>query len=183
METFSALLALCAGNYLVTGEFPAQRWVTRSFDVFFDLHLNERLSEQSWGWWFETALPHYDVIVLLFHQSWPLWEALPLQLKVTGWKILNHFKVFDLKVNNHEYNAMNVVQYFGIWMTIRPSYEISMSGNFIKKSMNSHLFTYIERDRNGERDTVRDIDSQKDRAKMERSYGYTCMDNSFTNWV
>ena len=37
METFSALLALCAGNPPVTGEFPSQRPVTRSFDVFFDL--------------------------------------------------------------------------------------------------------------------------------------------------
>ena len=37
METFSALLALCVGNSLVTGEFPAQRPVTRSFDVLFDL--------------------------------------------------------------------------------------------------------------------------------------------------
>ena len=51
METFSALLALCAGNSPVSGEFPAQRPVTRSFDVFFDLHL---MSKHSWGWWFET---------------------------------------------------------------------------------------------------------------------------------
>ena len=43
METFSALLALCAG-----------RPVTRSFDVFFDLRLNKRSSKQSWGWWFQT---------------------------------------------------------------------------------------------------------------------------------
>ena len=41
---------------LVTGEFPAQRPVTRSFDVFYDLRLNKRLSKQSWGWWFETHL-------------------------------------------------------------------------------------------------------------------------------
>ena len=34
METFSALLALCAGNSPVTREFPPQRPVTRSFDVF-----------------------------------------------------------------------------------------------------------------------------------------------------
>ena len=54
METFSALLALCAGSSPVSGEFPAQRPVTRSFDVFFDLRLNKRLSKQSWGWWFET---------------------------------------------------------------------------------------------------------------------------------
>ena len=46
METFSALLALCAGNSPVIGEFPAQRPVTRSFDVFFDLRQNKRLSEQ-----------------------------------------------------------------------------------------------------------------------------------------
>ena len=54
METFSALLAIWAGNSPVTGEFPAQKPVTRSFDVFFDLRLNSRLSKQSWGWWFET---------------------------------------------------------------------------------------------------------------------------------
>ena len=55
MKTISALLALCAGNSPVTGEFPTQRPVTRSFDVFFDLRLNKRLSKQSWGWWFETT--------------------------------------------------------------------------------------------------------------------------------
>ena len=54
METFSALLDLCAGNSPVTGEFPPQRPVMRSFDVFFDLRLNKRLSKQSWDWWFET---------------------------------------------------------------------------------------------------------------------------------
>ena len=54
METFSALLAICAGNSPVPGEFPAQRPVTRSFDVFFDLRLNKRLSKQSRGWWIET---------------------------------------------------------------------------------------------------------------------------------
>ena len=54
METFSALLAICAGNSPVPSEFSAQRPVTRSFDVFFDLRLNKRLSKQSWGWWFAT---------------------------------------------------------------------------------------------------------------------------------
>ena len=54
METFSALLALFAGNSLVFGEFPSQRPVTRGFDVFFDLRLNKRLSKQPRRWWFET---------------------------------------------------------------------------------------------------------------------------------
>ena len=52
METFSALLALCAGNSPVTGEFPSQRPVTRSFGVFFDLRLKKRLSKRTWCWWF-----------------------------------------------------------------------------------------------------------------------------------
>ena len=54
METFSALLAICAGNSPVPGEFPTQRPVTRSFDVYFDLRPDKRLRKQSWGWWFET---------------------------------------------------------------------------------------------------------------------------------
>ena len=54
METFSALLALCAGNSSVTGEFPTHKPVTRGFYVFFDLRVGKRLRNQSWGWWFET---------------------------------------------------------------------------------------------------------------------------------
>ena len=53
-ENISVLLAFCAGNSPVAGEFPSQRPVTRNFDVFFDLRMNKRLSKQSWGWWFET---------------------------------------------------------------------------------------------------------------------------------
>ena len=54
IETFSALLAICAGNSPVTGEFPAQWPVTRSFDVIFDMRLNKQLRKQSRGWWSET---------------------------------------------------------------------------------------------------------------------------------
>ena len=54
METFSALLAFCVGNSPVPGEFPAQRPVTRIFDIFFDLRLNKQFTKQSWGWWYET---------------------------------------------------------------------------------------------------------------------------------
>ena len=41
------------GNSPVTGEFSSQRPVTRNFDVFFDLHLNKRLSKQSRRRWLE----------------------------------------------------------------------------------------------------------------------------------
>ena len=44
METFSALLAICSPGI---DEFPAQRPVTRSFAVFFDLRLNKPLSEKN----------------------------------------------------------------------------------------------------------------------------------------
>ena len=77
METFFALLAISAGNSPVTGEFPAQRPMTRSFNVFFGLRLNIRLSEQPRGWWFETqSRPlwcHCNVIGMDFSGSSPLW--------------------------------------------------------------------------------------------------------------
>ena len=66
METFSAILALCAGNSPFTGEFPAQRPVTHSFNVFLGLRLNKRLRKQSWGWWFEapsSSLWHHCNVV------------------------------------------------------------------------------------------------------------------------
>ena len=50
-----------ASQTLTPGEFPAQRPVTRSFDVFFDLRLNKPLSKQPRGWWFETP-------------TWSLWR-------------------------------------------------------------------------------------------------------------
>ena len=75
MKTYSVLLALCAGNSPVTGEFPAQKPVTRSVNVFFDLRLNKRLSKQSWGWWFETPSRslwcHCDVLE-------PLSKSMPI---------------------------------------------------------------------------------------------------------
>ena len=64
METFSALLALCAENSPVTGEFPSQRPVTQSFDVFFDLRLNKRLSKPNpEAGDLRRQRAHYDVIV------------------------------------------------------------------------------------------------------------------------
>ena len=84
MEAFSAQLAICAGNSPVPGEFPAQRPVTRSFDVFFDLRLNKWLCKQSWGWWFETL-------------SCPLWRhcnGVPLyDIRHPNWVVEKHILV------------------------------------------------------------------------------------------
>ena len=59
METFSVLLAFCGGNLPVTSEFPAQRSVMWSFDVFFDLRLNQHLSKQ----WRRSLI--WDAIALI----------------------------------------------------------------------------------------------------------------------
>ena len=57
MEIFSALLAVSAGNSSVTGEFPSQRPMTRNFDVSFDLHPNQQLSNDGdAGDWDAVAL-------------------------------------------------------------------------------------------------------------------------------
>ena len=49
---FRVTCPLC-GEFTGPGEFPAQRPATRSFDVFFDLLMNKRLSKQPLDLWFE----------------------------------------------------------------------------------------------------------------------------------
>ena len=67
-------------------EFTGHRWnprirpVTRSFDVFFDMRLNKRLSKQSSVWWFETPsrslLRHYNE---RWHNATTYWLISPLR--------------------------------------------------------------------------------------------------------
>ena len=73
METFSVLLAICVGNSPVPGEFPAQRPVTQSFDVFFDLRRNKQLIKQSMNGEagdLRRHRGHYGVIVIIFVNAW-----------------------------------------------------------------------------------------------------------------
>ena len=63
METFSTLLAICAGNSPVPGEFPAQRPVTQSFDVSFariNGCVNNREADD-----LRRHRGHYDVNVMI----------------------------------------------------------------------------------------------------------------------
>ena len=55
METYFALLDLCVGHSPVVGEFPSQRPMMRSFDVFCRLHPHKRLSKQLIRRWFEVS--------------------------------------------------------------------------------------------------------------------------------
>ena len=77
MATFSALLAFWVRNSLVTGEFPSQRPVMRSSDVFFHLRLNKRLNKQSWGWWFQTPS-----LSLWRHSMKSQWNLSQMQLHI-----------------------------------------------------------------------------------------------------
>ena len=69
METFSALLAICAGNSPVPGEFPTQRPVTQSFDIFFDLRLNNGWVNNREVGDLRRYRTHYDVAVTVRHQA------------------------------------------------------------------------------------------------------------------
>ena len=113
MDTFSALLALCAGNSLVTGEFPSQRPVTRSFNVYFDLCLNKRLCKQSIRRWFETPLSRHckrNITLHLCQWYMPICIYVPssktncmLFLRGVAWR--------HIISNNDEYDLVNTVFY------------------------------------------------------------------------
>ena len=131
METFSALLAICAGNSLVPGEFPAQRPVTRNFDVFFDLRLNKRLSKQWWGWWFET----------LSHSLWRHRNddfQLPYGISSKGpecwqWKQLHqgvHFFIGNIKLY-YQYAIISAI--YDVWVS------------YIEIQMNIKIYSAIDR--------------------------------------
>ena len=64
METLSALLAFYARNSRVTGAFPAQRPVTRSFYVFYDLRLKNSLVNNREAGDLRRHRPHYYVRVM-----------------------------------------------------------------------------------------------------------------------
>ena len=53
---------------------------SRSFDVFFHLRLNKRLSKQPWGWWFETA-------------GWSFWRHRTEYGQYNGGNALAHYVV------------------------------------------------------------------------------------------
>ena len=116
MESFSASLALCVGNSPVPGEFPSQRPVTRSFEVFFDLCLNKQLSKQSWGWWFETfSRPlwrHCNGFESNQTSNYQGFGKLSLYLPVAGWFIDNKNTYRQISnITRTKYQNLNVSRF------------------------------------------------------------------------
>ena len=80
------------GEFIGHRWIPSQRPVTQRFDVFFHLCLNQRLSKQSWGWWFETPsrslwrhcndLLWYFCYAYIFRTNWIKLDDLGIFIKV-----------------------------------------------------------------------------------------------------
>ena len=82
-------------NGPLCGEFPTQRPVTRSFDVFFDLCVNKRLNKQSWGWWFETlSRPFWrhrnDIYNYGLDEHQEQWDSSKITLRRVRWDLIDH---------------------------------------------------------------------------------------------
>ena len=129
METFSALLAICAGNSPVPGEFPTQRPVTRSFDVYFDLRPNKRLSKRSWGWWFETqSRPLWrhrnahiclltNNILFLVMVTMGMWSPCGLMNPISSYVLLS---IFDDRINRCTVSNIHIqLKFFIFWWSPR----------------------------------------------------------------
>ena len=113
METFSASLALCAGNSPVSGEFPTQRSVMRSFGI--DLRLINGWVNNREAGDLRRRRVHYDVIVMLYREGI---DVLPRQwvrcVKSQGDFIQNHeYAVF----HNNAKDLLKVLmgELWGLW--------------------------------------------------------------------
>ena len=88
----------------IPGEFTAQRPVTRSLDIFFDLRLNKRLSKQSWGWWFETqSRPLWRHRNDLTRYVEPLVKGLPFSVNMSRESVINANVDHNLKEPDSEW--------------------------------------------------------------------------------
>ena len=100
---------LC-GEFTAHGEFPTQRPVTRSFDVFFELRLNKRLSKQLWGWWFETS-------------SWSLWRQ-------CNGKTL-HWRQMSVKISEFPCSSIVCATFF-FQVDIKEISKLRITGPFVR---------------------------------------------------
>ena len=126
MEKLSALLTLCAGNSPVTGEFPAKRPVTRSFDISFDLHQIKRLSKHLRGWWCKTLSRP-----LWRHCNECEWFVLPDQfINFFAGVILQPLSTQQLHARHFQLQVLNWKLIILIYITLR--FDKSSSGHWFR---------------------------------------------------
>ena len=116
METFSTILAFCAGNSPVTGAFP----VTSDAELWCFLRYAPQytVEKQWWGWWFETP-------------SRPLWRHCNVHLKLMGLctdldNILFEFGQRIMITVDNDYSSPFVWH----WHTVKPVYNDHLMGYF-----------------------------------------------------
>ena len=116
MEAFPALLAICAGNSPVPGEFPTQRPETRSFDVFFDLRPIKRLSKHWWCWWFETP-------------SCPLWRHGNVHTRTLCWKFSSApYLLFNKNSDRKRLPWLqSIYEHYVFWKKYNPASHLCIS--------------------------------------------------------
>ena len=141
METFSVLLAICVGNSPVTGEFPAQRPVTRNFGIFFDMRLIN-------GWvntgeagdlWRHRA--HCDVTAM-FHQKHQYNQNKQNKTKPTVQIIYEIYYINELVQERHNSCALAMELHFFLHQPM----DILKSKQLLTKLVTSgcHLWTRLQ---------------------------------------
>ena len=124
IKIFSALLALYAGNSPVTGEFPPQRPLTRSFDVFFDLRLNGWVNNQDAG---DLRRHRAKCNVTVMCRIVIQWSGQPSDLATFNVSLLSHFELvkrFKLRGSVHygrnglKFGALLYLDYHCLKLTI-----------------------------------------------------------------
>ena len=124
---------LC-GEFTGPGEFPTQRPVTRSFDVFFDMRPNKRLSKQSWGWWFETPS-----LSLLRHRN-GIWAG---QDDVVKWKRFPHYRPFMREIHKWQVDPTHVELWlFSLLLWIKQASCLWCETPWLSCDVNSHVTSH-----------------------------------------
>ena len=124
METFSALLAFYERNSPAIGGFPSQRPVKRSFNVFFDLRLNKRLSKPSRRRRFYTpsrSLWHHCNEYFLR----PIWMCRGGTLKFTKYS-LSFAERFSMSWHHHEIRNFSHPSYNSMYQFANSPYHIRL---------------------------------------------------------
>ena len=145
METFSAWLAICVGNSPVTREFPAQKPVTRSFDVFFDLRLNERLNREAGD--LRRHSGHCDVTVMMKEKT-EMWKFVKYHVPGLPIALCRGNSWFDFEWNDVEITPVFTWQYMtrhsfpfrNDGMVLDPYNEFKIQYLLVKESRDRLIF-------------------------------------------
>ena len=147
-ERISALLAICAGKSPVTGEFPAQRPVTRSFNFFLICAWIHGWVNNCEAGGLRRHHAHYDVIVM-YRLAWNelIWDLECVHFQISQLNIWNNRH--DLLSHNNDLRYRNYDLPFVITTDVFRSHYLLTRNNDLRVSQLQHsllvIMTSIER--------------------------------------